>query len=188
MNIEVSCQGTTFIEIPGLPTIRENRYNQKEKPPSISNLLKSKDGFFEDFQCGKFDISLIKHIGETLVLSKEHHLKKNEHYLDLNLQECSDLKEAIFSLHQLAQFVKEYPGVSWLVGSTWIGSVANGRLIERYGFHQTNIDVPLTIQRLSKKTGTNKKNANPTHIKTVKQSNVVFIYAQRDEFLSKFHV
>ena len=179
-------QSNYFIETPGLPLILKSQYNQKKLPFCLSRASEGK--YFREGSCGKFDLYLIKHTDTPIILSPQHTLKKDDHYLDLTLHRCDSLDEAISSLKELAEFVKKFDGIKWLVGASWLGSVANGKLIERYGFHPTNIQIPNITNKNSKEIGLSKKNQTPQYTKLVKKSNVKFIYAPREEFLSHFSV
>ncbi|MCW1949706.1 MAG: hypothetical protein KIH89_004685 [Candidatus Shapirobacteria bacterium] len=174
-------------ELPGIPNINSNKILRRKTPLCLDNtgFLKHRKS---NFSYDKINVDVIKHTGKPITLSNDRSLKTNDYYLDLSLNECSDLGEAISSLKQLAQFVQKNPEIKWLVGSTWLGSIANGRVVGRFGFHQTNISVPNIIYRCSKEIGQSKKDMNPMYYETISKSTVVFIYAQRDEFLSKFRV
>lgn len=174
-------------ELPGIPNIDSIKISRRKTPLCLDG-----NGFLKhrksNFSYDKIYADIIEHTGKTITLSKNHSLKANDYYLDLSLNECSDLSEAISSLKQLSQFVHKNPEIKWLVGSTWLGSVANGRVVERFWFHQTNISVPNVVYRCSKDMGRSKKDMTPMYYETIRKSTVVFIYAPRDEFLSKFRV
>lgn len=174
-------------ELPGKIEISSKNIRERKKPICLDNI-----GFLKyrkpNFSYDKIGVNLIKHVGEPLTFSDNHTLTNGDYYLDLILYECSDLNEAISSLKKLAQFVHQNPEIKYLVGSTWLGSVADGRITGRYGFHQTDIPVPQNISNCSQKNGLLKEDMTPMYYKTVNESAVVFIYAPRDQFLSRFHV
>lgn len=187
MEINIEIIDSPYLNLPGLPPMNKNEYNQRKTPPCLTGLLGDKYLPYSD-DCGNFELTLAQHIGKPIPFSDEHVLNPGDHYLDLTLKECDDLKDAINSLNELAQFVKEYKNINWLVAVSWLGSVKDGKLVERYGFHKTNTHIPYLTHKDSKGIGLERKNPTQSYLKLVKESKPVFIYAPRDEFLSHFHV
>jgi len=167
--------------------IKINPPNQERIPPSL-NSYKPDSRLFWEYHFGKIESCLIEHTGEPIILSSQNTIDTGNNYLDIFLPECNGINEVISSLNKLAEFLVNIPNIKWLVSSTWLGSIANGKLIERYGFHTTDIHVPYLIRLASKKFGLSKENATASYLKKVRKSQVKFIYAPREEFLSHFKV
>jgi hypothetical protein len=196
MNHEIIIHsGSHYIELPGLPSIREEQYNQTKKPPCLTipkshndisyDFSKSYENISYNYFCGKFQLALIEHIGRPMTLSPQHTINPGDHYLNLALHQCTCFNEVIISISKLIEFTKSYPGINWLVGSSWLASVDDGKLIKRFGFHPTNIHVPRRIRHNSKEGGLSKDTLKTHYFKTVKNAKVKFMFASRDEFLSK---
>ena len=175
-----------YIKLPGLPLIGKDEYNQTKKISCLNTSKSSKnDELFQNFNCGKFDLCLIKHTGKPFHLSKQHTIKPNDHYLDVLLDECLCFNELILSITELIKFVEDYPGINWLVGTSWLASVDDGRLVRRFGFHPTKIHVPHSIRQKTTETGLSKQTLKSHYFKTVEEATVRFMYAPREDFLLK---
>ncbi|HLL60519.1 MAG TPA: hypothetical protein VK338_02285, partial [Candidatus Nitrosocosmicus sp.] len=90
--------------------------------------------------CGMIEASIWQNASHHIELSDMDELRKGDYFIELYLppQSNFNLKYGIYSIHKLSQVCREYPRVKWILGTSWLASVAEGRLMERLGFNVTD--------------------------------------------------
>ena len=175
------------IELPGLPSMGINEYNQKRLPRCLTT-FSGGTYIISKETCGQFNFYLTKHTGDPIILSPDDTLNPKDHYLELTLHEGNGLEGTMSSLKELVKFVKRYDAIKWLVGASWLGSVVDGNLIKRYGFYKTEIPLPCINRKSIEEYGLQKQNSTRAYQELLQKSKPVFIYAHRNDFLSHFSV
>ncbi len=175
-------------KINGLPDFKVSHYKQAVPPSldSIGSLAYDNPDLRYDF--GPLQCWLAEHEGEPIQLSETNALKPGDRYLDIKLPkgegEGYQLRELTGAIRDLTIFVEQYPKIDWLVGSSWLASVADGKIIGRYGFRASDVTVPPGVIEASLKEGAAKPNAGEGYMKAVEGATVKFFYASRDDFLN----
>src|SRR3989338_6354584 len=84
--------------------------------------------------------SLWQHCGDPFDLQTGDVIRPESFYLDVeirpnNFNDFNILRRFSDEARSLADFLTHYPGIEWLIGTTWLTSVRNGRLVTDNGFH-----------------------------------------------------
>lgn len=172
-------------KVDGLPEFTVSHY-KLTLPPSLNDvgsLAYSNPELRYDF--GPIHCWFAEHEGGPIRMSDSATLNAGDRYLDISLpnDEGQPLGELMRKLRDLTAFVEQYPKIDWLFGSSWLASVNDGRLIGRYGFHVSDIEVPPGVAESSLSKAVSKPNAGTRYLETVDRSTVKFFYASRDDFL-----
>lgn len=141
-----------------------------------------------EFRAPPFQGNVFQHWGKPFKIGPDHIINSKDFYLQLELHACKkQLKpqEYTYCLDQLAQFLNIYSGISWVIGITWLTSVANGRLVERNGFHISPIEIPECFVGECKNTGIEKPHQSRRYTERVYRAEVRAIYAPAIEFVQK---
>ncbi len=139
-----------------------------------------------EYELGLLQLHGYEHNGGPFPLSGEDVVQDGDHYVDLHLlrAERNPIKEIVESLRFLADFLRTNPHIKWITGTSWLGTVAKGKLVERYGFTVTDHEVEPFVAELSVAAAlllaSNASRVN----KSNPEESVRFVYASRKSFLA----